>query len=66
MSEREQIQVTISPDGEVSIEAIGFTGNTCTSATKPFEEGLGIVKQQRTKPEFHQTQVQSKTKNRQT
>jgi Protein of unknown function (DUF2997) len=66
MSEREQIQVIISPDGEVSIEALGFTDNTCTSATKPFEDGLGIVKQQRNKPEFYQTQVQPQTKNRQT
>ncbi|MCC5652648.1 DUF2997 domain-containing protein [Nostoc sp. XA013] len=32
-----------SATGEVKVEALGFEGLTCLSATQPFEEALGVV-----------------------
>jgi len=32
-----------SATGEVRVEAEGFEGLTCLSATQPFEEALGVV-----------------------
>jgi hypothetical protein len=47
-----KIEVRISPDGEVEIEAIGFTGDGCLKATQAVEEELGTVTDRRRKPEF--------------
>ncbi|HYX15506.1 MAG TPA: DUF2997 domain-containing protein [Nostoc sp.] len=41
-----------SATGEVRVEAEGFEGLTCLSATQPFEEALGVVQGEREfKPE---------------
>ena len=41
-----------SATGEVKVEAEGFEGLSCLSATQPFEEALGIVEDEREfKPE---------------
>ncbi|WP_414569385.1 DUF2997 domain-containing protein [Nostoc sp. CCY 9925] len=37
-----------SATGEVKVEAEGFEGLTCLSATQPFEEALGVVEGSRT------------------
>lgn len=56
----EELEVVISPDGQVSIQARGFVGTSCLSATADLEAGLGghVVEremtaesQQRTKAE---------------
>ena len=49
----QQIVVTISPEGEAKIEASGFVGATCTAATKPLEEALGVSAGRQLKPEYH-------------
>jgi hypothetical protein len=58
MSQR--IAVTISPTGVAKIDAQGFTGSSCASATKPIEDALsgkgGAVT---TKPEFYETNTNS-------
>lgn len=51
----EQIVITISPEGAVTVEAQGFTGKTCESATKAIENALGAVNQRTKKPEYHLT-----------
>jgi hypothetical protein len=51
---QQQIVVDISPEGEVKIEAKGFTGSTCAAATKPLEDALGVVAGRQLKPEYHQ------------
>jgi hypothetical protein len=48
------IEVTVSPNGDISIDAIGFKGADCDQATKYLEEALGAVAQKQRKPEFHQ------------
>jgi Protein of unknown function (DUF2997) len=59
----QRIRVVISPEGEVSIEAIGFQGDACEKATRQLEEALGTVETRRHKPEYHQRQSQTRTHN---
>jgi hypothetical protein len=48
-----QIIVTVTPEGEVQIEAVGFKGNACESATKAIEQALGVKKGFKKKPEYY-------------
>ncbi len=48
------IEVTVSPTGELKIDAVGFKGADCEKATRYLEEALGVVGQKVKKPEFHQ------------
>ncbi|MBD2564697.1 DUF2997 domain-containing protein (plasmid) [Nostoc sp. C052] len=49
-----------SATGEVKVEALGFEGLTCLSATQPFEEALGVVQGEREfKPEAQQQRITS-------
>jgi len=43
MTSKEQIVVWVSPEGAITIDAIGFTGKSCEEATRFLEEGLGTV-----------------------
>ena len=45
-----------SATGEVRVEADGFEGLSCLSATQPFEEALGVVEGERTFKDEAQTQ----------
>lgn len=49
------IEVTVSPTGEVTVEAVGFTGQACEKATQAIEEALGVTTEKRKKPEYHRT-----------
>lgn len=53
-----RIVVTISPEGKATVEAFGFTGSACKSATKPIEDALGMGPDKHTvsKPEELATQ----------
>ena len=48
------IEVTVSPKGEILIDAIGFKGADCEKATRFLEEALGVAGQKQKKPEYHQ------------
>lgn len=48
------VEIEISTEGEVKIEAVNFKGVSCTAATAAFEEALGTVKQRTKKREYHQ------------
>lgn len=43
MKSNQQIEVWISPEGALTIDAVGFQGNTCEEATRFLEESLGTV-----------------------
>ncbi|BAY73439.1 hypothetical protein NIES23_62670 (plasmid) [Trichormus variabilis NIES-23] len=46
--------------GEVRVEALGFDGLSCLSATQPFEEALGVVEGEREfKPEAQSQQLRT-------
>ena len=53
MSKR-TIEVTVSPRGEILIDAVGFKGADCEKATRFLEEALGVVGTKQKKPEYHQ------------
>ena len=48
------IEVTVSPRGEILIDAMGFKGADCEKATRFLEEALGVVGAKQKKPEYHQ------------
>ena len=48
------IEIIISPQGQVQIDAVGFKGADCELATRYLEEALGTVGTKQKKPEFHQ------------
>lgn len=39
-------------NGQVEIEAVGFSGSKCLEATRPYEKDLGAVVERKKKPEF--------------
>jgi hypothetical protein len=51
-----QVQITIDATGKVSIEAEGFTGSSCDTATAAFEQAFskGAKSDKEYKPEFWQ------------
>jgi len=55
------IEVIVSPQGDIVIDAIGFKGADCEHATKFLDKALGVVRQKDKKPEYHRkTQLQQK------
>jgi hypothetical protein len=47
-----KIEVTISPEGEIKVEAFGYVGADCVKATEFLNRALGKVKGRSYKPEF--------------
>ena len=54
MKAKRSIEVTVSPRGDILIDAVGFKGADCEKATRFLEEALGIAGQKQKKPEYHQ------------
>ena len=48
------IQITVSPEGDVSIKTTGFTGSSCKDATREIEHALGIAGRESLLPEYFQ------------
>ena len=51
MSEK-TIQITVTPDGSVSIKTTGFTGSSCREATRELERALGMSGRESLLPEY--------------
>ena len=47
------IEVTVSPEGGISIKTAGFTGSTCKDATRDLEKALGVAGRENLLPEFY-------------
>lgn len=43
MKSNQHIEVWVSPEGAITIDAKGFTGSSCEEATRFLEEELGSV-----------------------
>ena len=54
-----RIEVTVAPDGESKVEAFGFSGNACRSATEAIRKGLGVDTDERLKAESYQVKQSS-------
>ena len=52
MSEK-RIEITVSPEGAVSIKTSGFTGGSCRDATRDIERALGVAGRESLLPEFY-------------
>ena len=53
-----ELIIDIDEDGNVSIDAVGFSGDACEKATEKLIEALGKIKEMKKKPEFrHKTRA---------
>ena len=52
------IEVTVSPQGQTTIQTKGYSGGECVQASKFLEEALGIPTTDHKTAEFFQTQAQ--------
>jgi hypothetical protein len=59
------IEVSVSPAGEITVEAEGYTGNTCEEATRFLEEALGLPGKRTRKAEFYHREQRNKNTNQQ-
>jgi hypothetical protein len=48
-----KIEITVSPEGTVSIKTSGFTGGSCRDATRDLERALGLAGRETLLPEFY-------------
>ena len=55
MVKKQELEISISAEGEVSINVIGAKGKKCLDLTKDFEEAIGIVTERETKPSFYES-----------
>ena len=62
MSKR--IEITVAPNGEATVQTLGFTGPTCLDASRFIEETLGRRSAERLTSEFHQA-AQTESQNQQ-
>jgi hypothetical protein len=46
------IEITVSPEGSVSIKTAGFTGSSCKDATRDLERALGVSGRESLLPEY--------------
>jgi hypothetical protein len=51
MSEK-KIEITVTPEGSVSIKTAGFTGGSCRDATRDMEKALGLADREHLLPEY--------------
>ena len=51
---KQQVIVTATPDGNVTVEAEGYKGPMCEKATAAIEAAVGKQTAHQRKPEFHQ------------
>ena len=49
----QRIEITVTPEGETSVETKGFAGSACKAASAPYEDALGSKTAERLTPEFH-------------
>lgn len=54
MPKKEELEISISETGEVTLNVIGAKGKKCIDMTKDLEEALGVVKYFEKKSEFYQ------------
>jgi len=56
-----QIKITVKKGGQIKVEAEGYSGSSCTEATKFLEKLGAVVEPPQMKPEFYQTEDQGQS-----
>ena len=54
---RQELQIEITPDGEVKLTVKGAPGGECLELTKKLEEELGIIVEREMTSEYYQHEV---------
>ena len=54
--ESQEMEITISPSGEVKIQVKGVHGAQCLDLTKGLEQGLGTVEDRQLTSEYYEQQ----------
>lgn len=49
------IEITVSPEGEVTVQTKGYAGSACQTASKFIEEALGMKVNEQKTAEFYQS-----------
>ena len=52
---RKELEIVISPDGELTVKVEGMAGEGCLAETAFLEEALGEVVEREKTPEFYQS-----------
>jgi hypothetical protein len=64
--DKEELEIIIDANGQVSIKVAGAKGGKCLDITKPIEEALGDVKVREMTPEYYEQPADaSKVRNNQ-
>lgn len=58
-SQMQELEIAISPSGEVKIQVKGATGDACLELTKNLEQQLGTVEGRQLTSEYYQQQDQT-------
>jgi hypothetical protein len=65
MAEKAEIEVVISPDGEVRLETRGLRGQACVAETKDLLPALGrVLHREKTREYYQQDRTASRTTTR--
>ena len=48
------IEITVSPEGGVSVKTTGYTGSSCRDASRFIEQALGTIGRESLLPEYFQ------------
>jgi len=61
MAQRKELEITISPSGEVSVQVKCIPGQACVEETKFLEDALGNVKDRQLTSDYYKPGVTSDT-----
>ena len=59
MANKEEITITITPEGETEVSVAGVKGKGCQQLTDALEKALGVVISDTPTPEMNQREVQN-------
>ena len=59
MAGKQELEISINSEGEVSINVIGAKGKKCIDLTKDLEDALGVVTQWEAKPQFYEQDTEN-------
>lgn len=61
MAKKDELEISINAEGDVSINVIGAKGKKCLDLTKDLEEIIGTVTSRETKPQFYENVTENIT-----
>ncbi len=61
MAVRQEIEIQISADGEISFQVKGVPGSACLELTKTLEAELGVVVERQKTSEYYQEELKTET-----